>query len=358
MHVLRISFYRAWLSVEAKLRRLFTACITQGCFPNAWREGQLVLIRKQGRPEHSPSAYRPIVLLNEVGKLLERVVAARIVEHLDSVGSPLSNKQFGFRRGRSTIDALTYLRSRAERAVARGQVVLVVSLDIINAFNTLPWECIVEALRFHRIPLYLRRIVKSYLTNRSVSFLGQNGWQQHSITCGVPQGSVLGPLLWNIGYDWVLRDNRLDKVKLVYYADDTLIMAQGCDFGAAAALATEGVNRIVGKIRTLGLEVALNKSKAICFHGPRKGPVRGVNIVVDGVPIGVEATMRYLGLILDSRWSFIEHFRKLVPRLVSAAGALERLLPRIGGSYAGCRKLYAGVIRSMALYGAPIWAGD
>ncbi|CAH2086228.1 unnamed protein product [Euphydryas editha] len=139
-----------------------------------------------------------------------------------------------------------YVRSRTERAVARGQVVLAVSLDIANAFNTLPWECIMEALKFQRIPLCLRRLVES----------------------------------------------------------------------VAATLAAEEVTQIVGKIRSLGLEVALYKSQALCFHEPRKGPQRIARIVVDGVPIEVESTMRYLGLVLDSRWSFAEHFWQLILRLV------------------------------------------
>ncbi|CAH2098977.1 unnamed protein product [Euphydryas editha] len=74
----------------------------------------------------------------------------------------------------------------------------------------------------------------------------------------------------------VLRGNRLSKVKIVCYADDTLIMAHGYDFRVAATLATEGVTQIVGKILSLGLEVALYKSKSLCFHGPGKDNWSGV----------------------------------------------------------------------------------
>ncbi|KAJ0178025.1 hypothetical protein K1T71_006898 [Dendrolimus kikuchii] len=72
--------------------------------------------------------------------------------------------------------------------------------------------------------------------------------------------------------------------------------------------------------------------------------------------IGVGTTMKYLGLVLDSRWEFSAHFKRLAPRLIGAAGALSRLVPNVGGPGAPCRKLYEGVVRSMALYGAPIWA--
>ncbi|KAJ0180637.1 hypothetical protein K1T71_004041 [Dendrolimus kikuchii] len=66
--------------------------------------------------------------------------------------------------------------------------------------------------------------------------------------------------------------------------------------------------------------------------------------------------MKYLGLVLDSRWDFSAHFRQLLPRLKGAAGALSRLLPNVGGPNATCRKLFEGIVRSMALYGAPVWS--
>ncbi|KAA5586033.1 reverse transcriptase family protein, partial [Pseudomonas aeruginosa] len=133
------------------------ACLESGRFPKQWKTGRLVLLRKEGRPADSPAGYRPIVLLDEAGKLLERVVAARIVHHLTGVGPDLSTEQFGFREGRSTIDAVMRVRALSDEAVGRGGVALAVSLDIANAFNTLPWSVIAGALQYHGVPAYLRR---------------------------------------------------------------------------------------------------------------------------------------------------------------------------------------------------------
>jgi hypothetical protein len=353
---------RAWVlalgPLKARLSALFSACLAQGQFPRAWKAGKLVLLRKEGRPADSPSAYRPIVLLDEASKLLERVVAARLNRHLEGIGPDLSDHQFGFRRGRSTIDAIARVRTLAEEAVAQGEVVLAVSLDIANAFNSLPWACITAALRHHAVPEYLRKTVEDYLSDRAVRYPTREEWQEKRLSCGVPQGSVLGPLLWNIGYDWVLRGRNLPGVKVTCYADDTLVTARGSTFQEASIRATAGVATVVARIRRLGLEVALNKSEALCFHGPRKAPPAGSSLVVGGTSIAVKSTMRYLGIILDSRWTFTEHFRCLAPKLMGTASALSRLLPNLDGPNASCRRLYAGVVRSMALYGAPIWAGS
>lgn len=335
------------------VKALFTACLERGQFPQVWKTGKLVLLRKDGRPADMPSAYRPIVLLGEVSKLFERVLATRLAECMEP---GLHEAQFGFRRGRSTLGAIARVRNLAEEAVSRGGVMWAVSLDISNAFNALPWETVKAALKYHGVPPYLQAVVADYFTGRAVEYPTRDGWGRKAMTCGVPQGSVLGPLLWNIGYDWVLRGATLPGIGVTCYADDTLVSACGSGHREAARLATAGVAQIVCRIRALGLEVALNKSEALVFHGPRNAPPPGAAIMVGGTSITVGLTMKYLGIVLDGRWKFEEHFKRLAPKLVAQAGALARLLPNLGGPGGACRRLYTGVVRSMALYGAPIWA--
>lgn len=267
---------RAWvLSLRAlgpRLKALLSECLSQGRFPSRWKTGKLVLIAKEGRPANSPSGHRPLVLLDEVCKLFERIIADRLVEHLVRTGPDLDDRQFGFRRGRSTIDAVHRVKTMAAEAIGRREVLLAVSLDIANAFNSIPYGCITAALEYHGVPQYLRRIVGNYLTGRSVIYPGQVGWHRRDVSCGVPQGSVLGPLLWNLAYDWVLRGTLLEGVHITCYADDTLVLAKGGSHREAALLATAGVSQVVSRIRRLGLSVALQKTEAVAFCGPRNFP--------------------------------------------------------------------------------------
>ena len=81
-------------------------------------------------------------------------------------------------------------------------------------------------------------------------------------------------------------------------------------------------------------------------------------LIIDGEEVPVRRRMKYLGLIIDSEWTFVPHFEHLVPRVTAAANALCGLQPNIGGAGLGVRRLYEGVVRSRVLYGAPVWAED
>lgn len=343
-----------------RLRRLFTNCLRQGKFPAQWKVATLVLLKKKGRAADNPSAYRPICLLDETGKLLERVVADRLTTHLSQTGPNFADSQYGFRKGRSTIDAILRVRALSEEALRRGKIALAVSLDIINAFNSLPLQAIRQALVHHRVPTYLRKVVEDYLRERRIRYTGRDSnIIEREVHCGVPQGSVLGPLLWNFAYDVVLRAKLPSGVHVLCYADDTLILATGDSVEETIRLAELGTAHVVRKIHEMGLRIAPQKTEAMWFHKLPRGQEPPISqIRVEEAQVQVGRYMKYLGLILDSRWKFKEHVSNVVPRVERVLGALHRLLPNIGGPDEAVRRLYAGVVRSMALYGSPVWANS
>lgn len=153
-------------------------------FPRIWKEASVVLIWK-GKEEREASSYRPICLLNTFEKLLE-------------ANGGLSENQFRFRKGLSTIQAVEKVIAHVKETRARWVVML--ALDVRNAFNSASWEIIMKKLEARNISQYLINIVDSYLSNRSIKI----GKGKIKTEKGVPQDSVLGPTLWNILYDDVL----------------------------------------------------------------------------------------------------------------------------------------------------------
>ncbi|XP_076302031.1 uncharacterized protein LOC143220225 [Lasioglossum baleicum] len=125
--------------------------------------------------------------------------------------------------------------------------------------------------------------------------------------------------------------------------------------GRTTLLAELGVATVVKAIERLGFRVSTEKTQAIWFLGGTKrvapsGNVRRGSVYVGGKAVQVRDTMKYLGLLLDGRWTFEDHFGQLAPRLEQTCVALCLHLPNIGGADERVRRLYSGVIRSMALY--------
>jgi hypothetical protein len=209
--------------------KVFNNCLKALHFPQCWKRAKLVLLHKGGnKPMESPSSFRPICLLDTSAKLLERLLLQRLEEHLDGGGGHRrAPNQFGFRKGVSTETAIESVLSVARSAAAGTSpkdLCVLVTLDVRNAFNSLRWPVIDHALRVKGTPEYLVRILRSWLSDRSL--LVGDDRSERAVTCGVPQGSVLGPTLWNAAYDDLLKLDVPQGVQLVGFADDLAVVGR------------------------------------------------------------------------------------------------------------------------------------
>lgn len=185
---------------------MYSRCMTNGVFPKPWKRARLVLLRKGNKPPDQPSSYRPLCMLDTTGKLYERILCNRIEKSLAKEGTGLAENQYGFRKGRSMIDAINQIMATVAEAgggtIYQRQLCVLVKFDVANAFNSASWEAIVRSMVKKRVPGYLCNVMWNYLCDREIVY--GHGQEAVKLTSRVPQGSVLGPLLWGIMYDSLL----------------------------------------------------------------------------------------------------------------------------------------------------------
>ena len=189
------------------------------------------------------------------------------------------------------------------------------------------------------MPDYLVSVIGSFPSERKISYEKPDGTTETAdVFCGVPQGSVLGPILWNIAYDCVLTRTVLPEgCSLVCYADDTLLLATGRGWAEVRDRAEAGLNATVEVIRSIGLRVSLPKTEACGFHRPRNRLPNGLALSSGGVWIGVRRTLRYLGVTFDSGLTFGQHLALLGPKISAARASLGRMMPNVRGLRARAR---------------------
>lgn len=339
---------------------LYTKCLLEGIFPKIWKRQRLVLIPKPNKPPGEPSSYRPLCMIDTLGKVLERIICERLEKHIENVGG-LADNQYGFRKKRSTVDAIKKLTEIAGKAIQGArwmggtkEYCAVITLDIRNAFNTVNWSHIMRALERLNTPAYLLRIIGCYLSERLLWYDTADGVKYHEITGGVPQGSVLGPLLWNVVYDGVLRLPLPKGVQLVGYADDIAVTVVAKEIANVQRISSSVAELIKNWLTVTNLELAGHKTEAVLITSRKKRET--TTLIIDGHEIQTQSAIRYLGVMIDTRLSFKTNIETACEKAARVHSALARIMTNIGGPNQKRRILLGKVTQSIAMYAAPVWA--
>lgn len=337
-------------------RTALQRCVDDGIFPDRWKRQKLVLLPKPGKPPGDPSAYRPICLIDTVGKLLEKVILNRLTRYTERE-SGLSGSQFGFRKGRSTIDAINAVLSTAEVAVEpkrRGKrYCAIVTLDVKNAFNSASWIAIARSLHGLRVPVYLCNLLRSYFDHRVLLYETDDGPCELVITAGVPQGSMVGPLLWNGMYDGVLKLELPGGAKIVGFADDIVLMVLGETQLQVEAYASEAIRVVEEWMGNHQLSLAHQKTEVVVVNNFKS--VQTISVTAGSCSIDSKRSLKYLGVMLDDKLNFTSHVGYACDKAMKAVTSLSRMMANCSGVNSSKRRLLASVVSSILRYGDPVW---
>lgn len=321
-------------------------------FPQEWKQAKLVLLSKNG----NGNSYRPISLLDVEGKLYEHLILGRLNNELKRTGG-LSTKQYGFQKGKQTTDAITKVIQLAKNAAAFSHInrrfCAVITLDVKNAFNSASWEKILRNLKKRNIDKVLWSTIASYLNGRKIILEADGKSKEVDIYGGVPQGSVLGPTLWNVLYDGLLELDMPGGVTLIGFADDIAMVIVGENEEILINLGNAGIARVVRWMKEHDLQLAPHKTEAVLLTTKRK--IAPIFFNVLGIDIAPSKAIKYLGVWLDTKLTFGEHISRLVVKAEKTVAALSNLMPKIRGPRASKRRILASVIHSQILYAAPAW---
>lgn len=341
------------------LLRMYNTCLTTGTFCQRWKMARLVLISKGKGDVTAPSSYRPLCMLDTAGKVLEKLVQPRLLSAIRDAGD-LSERQYGFRRGRSTIGAIEEVVETVRKAEEGNhhsrRLVLLVTLDVKNAFNSARWADILEALEAFRVPEYLMRVIRDYLRDRSLVYETEDGQCRRPVTAGAAQGSILGPNLWNVAYDGLLRLEMPEEARLIGYADDVAVLIAARNVELAQLKLNMVMRRVSVWMASHGLALALAKTEIVILTKRRINTI--LPLMVGEERVETKPAAKYLGVMIDSKLTFGKQLRRAAEKAAAMVANLSRIMANTHGPSSSKRRLLMTTVQSVLLYGAEIWGGQ
>ena len=322
--------------------------INKSCFPKALKKARVTPLYKGGKKD-SANDYRPISVLPVTSKVFEKVLNTRLVQYMNSLNF-LYPYQYGFREAGDTTSATIDLVSDLQVRVDRGNRAALVSLDLRKAFDTVNHGILLRKMELLGIRGVCHGLFKSYLEGRN-QCVSLNNIKSSclDLTCGVPQGSILGPTLFLLYINSVANLELRGKIRL--YADDTIIAY----FGDSVDDLNVDMKSDLVKIERwlINHKLSLNIEKSGYMFVSSQRVLDQPSLDFGNNQLKYCHNIKYLGLLIDETLTWDEHINKLKNKLYAPVGILKRLSYSIPSHL--LRSVYFSLIHSHLQYLAVLW---
>ena len=321
--------------LSPEIYKVLTCIINQslitGIFPDSLKVAKISPIFKKEDP-HLTDNYRPISLLPVISKVFEKVAFKQVYDYFNK-NKLLYKSQYGFRKGHSTELAGLEFNDKIVNHLDKGELPLAIFLDLSKAFDTIDHDILIRKLHFYGIAGNSLNWFKSYLTDRKQYVQFKDSLSSYSmLKTGVPQGSILGPLLFIIYMNDIAQVT--DKFYFTIYADDTTLIAPICTFSLNdkndLAMISQNINselKIITDWLALNkLSLNAKKTKMMVFHyHQKKISNMKLKLYINRTKIEQVKEFCFLGILFDECLTWKAHVQKIGSKISMANGTLNRL---------------------------------
>ena len=303
------------------LKHVLNLSLEKGIFPKELKLAKVIPLHK-GNDTNIISNYRPISLLPIFSKIYEKVMYNRLIAFLDTY-KLLYELQFGFRKDHSTCAALIMLIDKITSELEQGNFVIGVFLDYSKAFDCINHSILLQKLHYYGIRGVALEWFKSYLSDRKQFVYFNNTKSNYrNVTCGVPQGSILGPILFLIYINDIVNVSNL--LFPILFADDSNVFHAGKDPNEMINVMNIELNKLSIWLKANKLSLNVKKTHFMFFSPPRKKAEFSNRLTIQGENINQVHETKFLGVMVDDKLSWASHINYISKKVSKGIGILYK----------------------------------